>query len=210
MRLWTLPLRILGILLLALVVSGAWLFRREIVSLIRHPDKAAQSRPAVAGPAAASRAHDKVDSLHGWQADSVVLTPAEMASLVQEGLPAEARRHLDSLSVVLAEGRLTVAAKLETAAIPADQLGPLAGALRPWEPVSAGGVVAVRRPGAAEWRVDSVTIRGFTLPEATSRKLIGRALDGAEDGVVAVTLPRGIVAVRIRPNGVALFREETR
>jgi hypothetical protein len=133
-----------------------------------------------------------------------------MVSLVQEGLPAEARRHLDSLTIVLGEGRLTLGAKLETAAIPRDQLGPLAGALQPWEPVSAGGEVAVRRPGMAEWRVDSVTIRGFTLPEATSREFIGRALTGAEDGAIPVTLPSGIAAVRIRPTGVALFREETR
>jgi hypothetical protein len=214
MRLWTLPLRILGILLLAVLVSGAWLFRREIVALIRpsavQPDGAGQSRPVMAGPEAASRAHDKVDSLHGWRADSVVLSPAEMAALVQEGLPAEARRHLDSLSIVLGDGRLTLAARLETAAIPRDQLGPLAGALRPWEPVSAGGVVAVRRAGVAEWRVDSVTIRGFTLPEETSRELMSRTLNGTRDGAIPVTLPPGIVAIRIRPGGVVLFREETR
>lgn len=213
MRLWTLPFRFLGILALAMLVSGAWLFRREIIRLVRPP--AAQVRgpeaepSGIAGPSALARAHDKVDSLHGWGADSVVLSASEMASLVMDGLPREARLHLDSLTVTLGEGRVTIGARLETAALPRDQLGPLAGALNPWERVSASGVVAVTRPGYGEWRVDSLSLRGLTLPVQASRQLLGRALQGA-DGVVPLTLPRGIAAVRVRPDGVALFREESR
>jgi hypothetical protein len=190
------------------------LFRQEIIRLVRPP--AAQVRtpelepPGIAGPSALARARDKVDSLHGWRADSVVLSAAEMGSLVMDGLSRDARRHLDSLTVTLGEGRVTVAALLETAAIPPDQLGPLAGALDPWERVSATGVLAVTRPGFAEWRVDSLTLRGFTLPAQASRQLLGRALAGAGDGVVPLALPRGIAALHIRPAGVALFREESR
>jgi hypothetical protein len=213
MRLWTLPFRFLGILALAILVSGAWLFRREILRLVRPPAaevRGPEAEPSgIAGPSALARAHDKVDSLHGWGADSVVLSAAEMASLLMDGLPREARLHLDSLTVTLGEGRVTVAARLETAALPRDQLGPLAGALNPWERVSATGVVAVTRPGYAEWRVESLTLRGLTLPVQASRQLLGRALQGA-DGVVPLTLPRGIAAVHIRPDGVALFREESR
>lgn len=215
MKLWTLPFRFLGILALALLVSGVWLFRRDLRRLARPSERPAGQQEAegaagLAGPAALARARDKVDSLHGWGADSVVLSAAEMASIVMEGLPSGARRHLDSLTVALATDRLTISARLETSAIPKDQLGPLAGALDPWERVTAGGVVAVTGPGRAEWRVDSLTLRGLTLPEQASRQLMGRTLDGARDGAVPLALPRGIAGVRVRPGGVALFREESR
>lgn len=215
MKLWTLPLRFLGILALALLVSGAWLFRTELVRLLR-PGERPVERPQVegapgsAGPAALARARDKVDSMHGWGLDSVVLSASEMASILRDGLPGEARRHLDSLTLVLAPERVTISARLETAAVSRAQLGPLAGALDPWERVTVGGVVAVTKPGWAEWRVDSLTLRGLTLPEPTSRQLIGRALGGGRDGVVPVALPRGIAGIRVRPGGVALFREESR
>jgi hypothetical protein len=213
MKLWTLPFRFLGILALAVLVSGAWLFRHEILRAVRPPQPVAEQPgsdggPGVASPAALDRARDKVDSLHGWQADSIVLSAAEMASIIVDGLPDEARRHLDSVTVVLGEDRVTVSAKLETSAIPHDQLGPLAGALEPWERVVAGGRVVVIKPGSAEWRVDSLALRGFTLPEQASRRLIGRALDGAKDGAIPLSLPRGISGIRVRTGGVALFRGE--
>lgn len=215
MQLWTLPFRFLGIIALALLVSGAWLFRQEIGRLVRpaesHTGRApGAGAPGLAEPSALARARDKVDSLHGWGADSVVLTAAEMASLVMDGLPRDARRHLDSLTIVLGEERVTTSVRLESAAMPPDQLGPLAGALDPWERVSVSGVVSVTKPGVAEWRVDSLTLRGFTLPEQASRQLLGRALGGSASGVVPLALPRGIAGVRVRPTGVALFREDSR
>lgn len=207
-------LRLLGIIVLALVLSGAWLFRHELIRRFG-PGTAASRAAADAASGtpsntALARARDKIDSLHGWSADSVVLTPAEAASLLLEGLPAESRRHLDSVSVELGTGRITVTALLESAAIPRDQLGPLAGALRPWERIKAAGPVTVPRPAQAVWQVEALTIRGFTLPEAASRRLIGRALRGADEGAITLTLPRGVAGLHIRPSGVALFREETR
>ncbi len=214
MKLWTLPFRFLGILALAALVSGAWLFRHQLAGLVKKPGQGTEApaggNPGVANQASLARARDKVDSLHGWQADSIVLTAAETASILLDGLPGDARRHLDSVTVVLGDDRVTLTAKLETSAIPKDQLGPLAGALNPWELIVAGGRVAVTRPGFAEWRVDSLNLRGFTLPAETSAQLIGRALDGAKDGAVRLELPRGISGLRVRSSGVALFREEAR
>ena len=204
-------LRLLGILLLAGVVSGAWLFRHELLRRVRPgAEEARRGSVGVASPAALARARDKVDSLHGWSVDSVVLSPAEAASLLLEGLPPESRRHLDSVSVLLGTGRITVRALLESAAIPRDQLGLLAGALRPWERITAAGPVEEQRAGQAIWQVEALTIRGFTLPEAASRSLIGTALRGADNGAIALALPRGVGGLHIRPSGVALFREEKR
>lgn len=213
MRLWTLPFRVLGIFVLAALVSAAWLFRAELLRLVR-PQVArvtesigadAGGRP---GPAALARARDKVDSLHGWNADSIVLSASEMASLLADGLPREARGHLDSITLVLGDGRVTVSARLETAQIPRETLGPLAGALEPWERVSAAGPVTVVKPGQAEWRIDALTLRGFTLPESASRRLMERALPGSNAGVVPVALPKGVAGLRVRREGVALYRTE--
>ncbi len=215
MRLWTLPFRLLGIGVLAAMVSGAWLFREDLLRLVRPQvtrvtefvTRDAAGRP---GARALARARDKVDSLHGWNADSVVLTASEMASVLVEGLPKEVRGHLDSISLVLGDGNITVSLRLETAQIPRELLGPLAGALDPWERVAAFGPVTEIHVGVAAWRVDALTLRGFTLPEETSHRLIERALPGTREGTVAVTLPLGVAGLRVRPDGVALYRKERR
>lgn len=213
MRLWTLPFRLLGILVLAGLVSGAWLFRRDLLRLVRpQVERVTGARIGeTAGhpsPAALSRARDKVDSLHGWNGDSVVLTASEMAALVTEGMPREGRERLDSISLSLGDGAVTVSAVLQTAQIPRDELGPLAGALNPWERITASGPVTATKNGMALWRVDALTLRGFTLPEEASHRLVERALPGAKDGAVPLTLPAGVAGLRVRPDGVALYPKE--
>jgi hypothetical protein len=199
---------------LAALVSGGWLFRDELMHVVRpEVDRLKESFGAGVGALehdASSRAHEKVDSLNGWHADSVVLNAGEMASLIMEGLPPSVRPHVDSLSVRLGDGRVTVSARLETTLIPKEQLGPLAGALDPWERVSAEGPVTSTVVGKAEWRVQALTLRGFTLPAETSQRLIEYALPGATGGVVSLALPKGISRLRVRPAGVALFRKESR
>ncbi|MDZ4863654.1 MAG: hypothetical protein SGJ01_09435 [Gemmatimonadota bacterium] len=214
MRLWILPFRLLGIIALSILISAAWLLRHEILSIVRpqvHRVTDALA-PHDGAPTSAARAHgrDKVDSLLGWNADSVVLTAGEMAALLLDGLSPEARSHLDSVTVTLGDGRLSVDARLETSQIPPDQLGPLAGVLRAWETVTVAGDVASSRPGQAEWRIDALTLRGITLPPEASRTLINRGLPGSEGGRVAVTLPKGVARITVRPAGVALFPERAR
>jgi hypothetical protein len=212
MRAWTIPFRVLGILALAALASGAWLFRDQIRHLARsagHREAGATARGAP-DSAGLARAQDKIDSLLGWAADSVVLTSSEVASLIQRGMPRSIALHLDSLAVTLGEGAIAISARLETAGIPRESLGPLAGALDPWERMTAEGPVVTPRSGAAEWRVNRLTLRGFTLPAEASRRLIGRALPGVKGGTVPLALPRGVAGIRIRPTGAAFYREDTR
>jgi hypothetical protein len=216
MRLWTLPLRLIGILALAALVSGAWLFRRELAGMIgpqvgRLTDAlGAGAGAALPDSGASARARDKVDSMHGWSTDSVVLTPGEMAALLAEALPPTVREHLDSVGVVLGNGRLRVSARLETRLIPAEVLGPLAGAVQPWEAVAVDGPLVAIGRGRAEWRTETLSLRGFVLPSAASRALLERALPGVHDGVVPLTLPKGVGGLRVRPGGVTLYSSERR
>ncbi len=219
MRLWLLPVRLASLLVLALLLSGAWLFRADLAGIIR--PRVAQARdafgagaaPGRAGPAATptpgalEAAEDKVDSMHGWAADSVVLSAREMASLLVAGLPAAARARLDSVSVSLGNDRVTVSGRLETTHIPEEALGLLAGALAPWEAVQGSGTIAAAGSGRAVWRVDALTLRGFTLPAEPSRALVSRALPGVTDGAIPFALPKGIARLRVRATGVTLYRE---
>ncbi len=222
MRLWLLPFRLAGLALLALLLSGAWLFRADLLGFIRPrvtqareamdrrgggSRDAPSGRPSSPAPGALEAARDKVDSMHGWSADSVVLSAREMASLLVAGLPHEARRRLDSVAIALEDDRVNVSGRLETTQIPREALGLLAGALEPWEPVRGSGAVIATGPGRAEWRVDALTLRGFTLPAEASRALVTRALPGVKDGAIPFALPQGIARLRVRATGVTMYRE---
>lgn len=216
MRLWTLPLRLLGILLLAALVSGAWLFRDDLLKRV-WPGKEGALRPSNAAASSGSnsgamlaRATDKIDSLHGWSADSVTLTAAEAVALIMDAVPPEARQHVDSVALTLSEGKIRATGKVRTSAIPKSSLGPFAAALDPWERVTAEGPVLDREAGKAAWQVNEVTIRGFTLPQSATHSLIAQSLPSVKDGALPFNLPRGIYAIRVRPRGVVMYREVRR
>jgi hypothetical protein len=204
-------LRLLGLVALALALVFGWLFRSEILAamgpMLHRLIEAANPASGRPNPRALERARDKVDSLNGWHADSVVLSAGEMASLLDAGLSPGARRHLDSMRLMLSNGEVVVSVRVETSAFPRDQLGPLAGALADWEPVRVSGVLRAAGPGRGEWLVHSLTIRGLTLSQPESADLLAGAVEGKAGGVVPFALPPGVAEFRIRTGGVTLYRE---
>ncbi|MGH7656926.1 MAG: hypothetical protein ACREL6_01740, partial [Gemmatimonadales bacterium] len=116
----TWPFKALAFLILVAALVAAWFYRDRLIPIVRdlvRPGEAAEAtgRP---GTAALLDARDKVDSLNGWDADSVILTAAEAASLLGDGLDPAVRRELDSMEVELGDGRISVSAVLNTARIP--------------------------------------------------------------------------------------------
>src|SRR5258705_4796749 len=82
------PLRLLFILVLLLLLGGAWLYRHELVGMWRFWRSGPHTEVPVTGRASAhglAAATDLVDSLNGWRADSIVLTAEEPASLLHAG-----------------------------------------------------------------------------------------------------------------------------
>jgi hypothetical protein len=212
----TAPFKLIGCLgLLALLALG-WLYRdrlipegRALIQRVAHqPSRAtgasasARGRPGARSLASATA---KIDSLNGWRADSVVLTPAEVASLMGQGLAPAFRRELDSLEVELLDGEVSVQARLRTDRLPRDVLGPLAGAVQSREPVEARGPLRVTGPGAGEWVVRSCRIREVPVPAAAFERLVGRALGTAARPTVPWSVPPGIRAVKIRPGSAILY-----
>ncbi len=207
----TLPFRLLGCLGLVLVVAAGYLYRDRIFDYVeRFPGRGPAAADAVGHPSdgGARRALDKIDSLNAWRADSVVLTAAEMASLVHAGLDPAFRHQVDSISVVLKEGRIGIEASLLTDRIPRNALGPLESMVDEREHLSAEGTVELVEPGRAVWIVDRLALGGFPFPREMIPRLLEQAL-GSHSSEVPLVVPRGLRAVRIRPGGVSLFGSTT-
>lgn len=219
----TAPFKLIGCLGLLILLGLGWLYRdrlegeaRRLIERARDVVPSASetaSTSTAATPSATGRpgvmalktARAKVDSLNGWRADSVVLTPSEFASLVGTGMDGQLRRQLDSLRVELLDGEIRVSARLRTEGLPPEVLGPLAGALGPREPVDAAGPLRVTRPGIGEWRVRSFRIGDIAVPDEMVPRLLGEALGDRRQTAVPVEVPEGVRAIRILPGGAILY-----
>jgi hypothetical protein len=205
----TAPFRLLGCLGLILVLAGGWLYRDRLVREGRRlfsgaeavPDSATIGRP---GRQALASARAKVRSL-GAGHDSVVLSPPEVASLVGDGMDPALRKQLDSMRVRLMEGEIEVIARLRTARLPRELVGPLAMAMRDVEPVAAAGPLRVSRPGEGRWVIRSFRIRDFPLPADAVPPLLARAFGDSTRRDIRVRIPQGVKTIRIRPTGATLY-----
>lgn len=206
----TAPFRLLGCLVLIAALVLGWLYRDRIVREGRRVFGATEAvAPAVLagrpGQRALASARSKIDSLNGWRADSVVLTPAEVASLIGSGLDPTLRSQLDSLQVRLLNDEIEVTARLRTARLPKEVMGPLAAALRPTEPIEAAGPLRVVGTGRGEWTIRSFRIRDFPVPADAVPELVARTLGDSSRETIPVRIPAGIREIRLRPGGATLY-----
>jgi len=206
---------LLLILALSVGVSVAWLFRDELVHAVR--PRVVQVREALteedngrSSSESLRAALDRIDSLHGWSLDSIGLRRTEVASLLLAGISEGNKAYLDSVEVVPGGDRLTVRTRLQLSRVSPSRLGPLAGALDPWEWVTLAGPLRMNRAGRATWQVESLSLRSVQFPTRTSRQLVGAALPEADDGAIALQLPEGVMGMEIRPEGAVVFRKEVR
>jgi hypothetical protein len=201
------PFKALAVVVLALVVVGAIVYRTELremgSGLFRPPPPQSVGRP---GTRALGVAKDKVATLAAAQEDSVVLTATEMASLIGDGLDPSFRGHLDSLQVELLEGRIAVRGRLRTSALPSGTLGPLALIVQEWEPFSATGPIRVVAPMEAEWTIEQLSLREIPFPREMVQWLVSTVLGGNAESGFPVQIPEGIGAAAVHPHGVVLYR----
>jgi hypothetical protein len=204
------PFKFAGCLGLIILLGIGWLYRDRITTEARNligsiggdEPPTSVGRP---GSRSLIAARAKIDSLNGWRADSVVLNASEVASMIGTGLDPALRSQLDSLQVELQEGSVLVKARLATARLPKELVGPLAMALRPREPIEAAGPLEVVGPRKAEWAVRSFSIRNFPLPRDAVPKLMAKAMGDPNRRTVPVRIPDGIREIRVRPSGMTLF-----
>jgi hypothetical protein len=202
------PFRALGCLVIILGVAAAWLYRDRVVEisgrLLRGdpPPTVTSGRP---GTRALAAARARADSIARGRADSVVLSAQETASLIGAGLQPAVRSQLDSLEVTLHDARIELGASLATGRLPRNVVGPLGIALRDREPVRASGPLAVVKPGAGEWTIDRIDVRGVPLPADAVPILLERLFAEPGRRSVDLALPPGVGSVRISPAGLVLY-----
>jgi hypothetical protein len=201
--------------LLVFVALLGWHYRAQVGgayhSLVDRPPAAAvqDSGDATGHPSAAAlaSAHKKQGAIGTPGGPAyVTLDPNEMASLIAEGLGPAGAAALDSVSVILGEGRFAFHASLKMDVLGPRVLGPFAAMFGDREPVAVSGPARVAAVGAVAWQPDSVVIRAFPFPHAMVPIVINR-LTGRPDGIVPIPVPATVGDLRIRPSGVTFYRK---
>jgi hypothetical protein len=206
----TAPFRFAGFLGLLLALAVGWLYRDRLTGEAQKlvgSFTGAHASPSGGRPGSRAllSARAKIDSLNGWRADSVVLNASEVASMIGAGLDPSLRSQLDSLQVELQNGSITVKARLATARLPRELVGPLSVALRPTEPIEAAGPLEVVGPRQAEWKLQSFRIRNFPIPRDAVPTLVSRALGDPKRTTVPVKIPAGVREIRLHPGSATLI-----
>lgn len=201
----TLPFRLAFLLLLVAGVFVAWSYRREIRRAV-HRLTAESGPPPTTGradPALVAPARRRLDSLR-VRRDSVVLSAADLASLLAAVSTQLVPGAVDSIEVVLDDDDLEMHALVDTRRLPVS-LGPAAGMVHDHEFLEAGGQVLFRRSGLAEWRIERVRVRGLPLPRELIDRIMGRFTGSAKGGIVSVPLPGAVSGLRVSRTGLTLY-----
>jgi len=195
-----------------LLVGGvaAWQYRAQLSGLYRSfagtPGGLGGASTGIATDSALASAIAKRDAMARRDGPVyIVLSAAELAALVRDGLDPAARAALDSVTVVLARDRFTLRARLNTRIFTDDLLGPLARVLDAQEPVIIAGPARMDGPGLVAWRPDAFTIRQFPFPASAVPRLVNR-LTGRDDGVLPIVVPPTVGDLRVRADGVTFYR----
>ena len=204
----TLPFRLFFLALLVVAGYLAWQNRGAIRGWIHRvtADSGAVAPRVRPGEAigAESRAEARLDSIKRGRADSVILSAAEVSSLLEPVARMRSAGAVESLTVSFDDDRLRVRGRLDAAKLPRAVIGPLAEWVRGRESLEAAGPVVMRRLGLAEWQVDQVKIRGVPLPKPLWEAAVGLVAAGATD-VVPLPIDEWITGLRVTPRGIVLY-----
>ena len=192
---------------LVAVSVAAWHYRHEIEELfhrvtanVENPfsDASSSGRPSPAALRSAIRKNAEMESSRGTA--TVVLTAAELASMVEDGMAPAAREALDSIKVTLYEDGFTLDGVVLTQVFAGAVLGPFSG-----DAPQGLSWAYVRRPGAAAWEPNQFQFGAFSLPQAAIPMLINQ-ITGGTDGTLPIRVPPNVGDLRIQPSGVTFYR----
>ena len=203
----TLPFRLLGLALLAAGLYLAWIYRDDLRRRI-HAWTADSAPPSVAegraDPSLVPGVRQRLGELGGSRRDTVLLTAAELASLIAEDVGARFPRALDSVEVRLDPDVVEVRALVDTRKV-RPPLGPAAAVLRDWERVEAGGRLTFRRAGIAEWQIGWARVRGLPIPASLVEGLLRQLSGTAAQGAAEIPLPPSVGGLRVARTGLVLY-----
>jgi hypothetical protein len=199
----------LVLLVVLLVLAGAaWLFRDDLHRWIDrqlHP-AAAAARIGHPSTEALTSAMTKLEALQGARRDSVVLTADELATLLARGTNFLRGPVRDSLTVELEDRAIRIRTVIDSARIPAT-LRELIPGRRPYEAVTVRGTLTPVRAGLAELQLQHVAVRGIPLPSELVGRIATQIAGHSSEGRLEIVLPEVVGGFRVRPDGVAVYRD---
>lgn len=195
-------------LFLILLLAAGWLYRDELTRWGRGivDPMSAVRRVGTPSASAFDQATAKIASLETTEADSVLLSASEFASLVVAEGNLLGVEGIDSVSVELGDRTIRVRTMLATDRLPERLRARLPSAVEPYEEVILKGEVVPARPGVGEWRFQQVLVRGLPLPADLVARVVGEVTGRQRDGRLEIVLPAGVAGFRVRPEGVAIYR----
>jgi hypothetical protein len=203
----TFPLRVAASLVLIVALAAGWFFRDDLSRFGRRQLGLAEPPSPIgfAEAGGAARARVRMDSLQRAGVDSVIIAPAELASLVAEELQRTAAGAPDSVSVELRDREVAIRGQVSTDPIPAALREILGGVLNPREEVELAGPLGLQRAGVGEFEVRRVRVKGFPVPREMLDRLIGRYVPRRSGAAVLFDVPAHITGIRVTPRGVILY-----
>jgi hypothetical protein len=201
--------RLITLFFLLIVAGAAWLYRDQLgrwVDARLHPSTVALrvGRPT---PDALKSAMAKLTLLQRSRGDSVVLSANEMASLLAQGTSFLPGVTFDSISVELGDRSVRIRTLLDSASIPARIRSLIPGGPRHYEELTVRGELNPVHAGLAELNVEHVSVRGIPLPSDLVARFATQASGRGTDGRVEIALPATVDGFRVRPEGVAIYRQ---
>jgi hypothetical protein len=197
-----------------LVLAGAalaFVYREQLADVYRRlrgepaPVEVVYVVPEPGGARAAVRALEQLARPRGPA--FVDLSAGQLAALIDDLLSRAGRRVFDSVQVALGNDEVRVKGSLDVREVPRNLLGPLRGAIGPFEPLAVGGPLAVDSAGRVRWRITSLSIRDFPFPRSTLPALVRQLrIPDATDGSVPIPDAGTVGDVRVAPAGVRLYR----
>jgi hypothetical protein len=202
------------VVLAAAAVAG-YHYRGELAALYRRLRGHPASPPTTfVAPRAgdAARADSALAALARRGGPAYVdVTAGELASLIARPLEQGPRRVFDSVAVGLGEERIEIRGSLDVGVLPRRLLGPLREGLGRYEPVRAGGTLAVAPDAHVYWTVDRLMIREFAFPRAAIPAIVDAlGIPGVRGAAVPIPLPPGVGDLRVRPAAVRAYRASPR
>jgi hypothetical protein len=200
-------------LLVFLILAGlalGWMYRDRL-ALAAHALRNGPPAGRVTGVPSKEgleRAGQKAAALEAGRADSVVLTPDEVASIMSDVVRSSRLGVPESVEVRLLEGAVEMRTIVETSRLPEGIPGFVRRALRPREPLEVVGALRMSGPGTVELRLDRLLIRGFPVPAELIGAMVARpGLPLRADGSLLVPLHPAVASLTVRPQGLVLRRE---
>jgi hypothetical protein len=208
----------LVILVMILVLSvAAWFARDWVMDNVPFGQRHATQQAAVwqsATPDGAKRATASLAALQRRGGPVFAnVTPGDMLAYILKEFAAVLPKSADSIQASVVGERLHIRARVRTADLGSDVLGPMAYVLKERERIEFGGTLRVIRPGLSEYQVKTFRVRDVALPQSVLPLLI-RRLSGvarpkelSEDGLPLLT-PEYIGDVRVANGRITVYKKQ--